>query len=575
MLLSGTRPAAQQGDGWIAAAIGCFAFVVFLASPVHQMADSNGSMLLSQSLIRHRSFTLERHFESGPVPQQFESVRGHLYYWYPPGTSILSAPLVGGLNAFGLSATRSDGSFDAEGEERLQAVVAALLMAVLASVVFATARILLPRSWAILVAAGAAFGTQVWSTASRATWSHSWEILLLGGAVHRLLASAAGRAPLRPGWLGGLAGLMYWVRPTGVIPMAAIGLAVAAQGRRAFMVYVAVAGAGVGLFAAYSFLVFGVPLPTYYRLSSPLGAGTPLVGLAGTLLSPSRGLLVYVPVLGLIAAWLLRYRRQVPQRRLAASALLAVGVHLLLLALWPVWWGGHSYGPRLTTCLIPWFVLLGTLAVRARLDTPRRGRIEAGLGCALLLIGMALNGIGACSWNTWLWNTKLSLYGPARLWDWRRPQFLAAFRWPLPGDGPALAKGTRVAVGTIHAEPYLQSGWGPPQAGVRWTVGRRARVVFNLASPEALELRMRLQPFLVRGRLQRQRLLLFLNGKRFARLILRRPTSVLKAVPLPPELLREHNVLELRLPDATAPASLGLGPERSHLGVAVWWIELR
>ena len=193
----------------------------------------------------------------------------------------------------------------------------------------------------------------------------------------------------------------------------------------------------------------------------------------------------------------------------------------------------------------------------------------------MLALSIALNGCGALAVSTWLWNSKLSLYGTSRLWDWRHAQVLAAFLWPLPNDGPSLDPGAKVAVATIHAQPYLTSGWSAPQGDIRWTVGRSARFEFNLSDRDVRELRMRLQPFLVRGRLDRQRLILFLNGKRLARLVLTNPTSVVKVLQIPPDQLQEHNVLELRLPDAAAPASFGLGSEVAAWGVAFWWLQVR
>jgi hypothetical protein len=569
MALSGST-----SDARIGTAVFVAAFLVFWLSPVRQIADSNGSMLLSQSLVQQRSFELDRYFPGGAVPSQFESVHGHLYYWFPPGTSILSAPLVAGLNALGLSATQADGSYDPKGEERIEGVVASVLMAALAVVLYGTARLLLSPGWSLLVAGAASLGTQVWSTASRATWSHTWEILLLALAVRVLLAYEAGRGPQRPAALGGLAALLYVVRPTGILPLCLMGLYLAVFRRPAVVRYAAAAALGLGLFVLGSFTVYGSPLPRYFRVA-PLLEGTALVGLAGNLFSPSRGLFVYVPVLAFVLYLLWRYRGKLSFRPLAALAALNISAHLVLVSIWPVWWGGHSYGPRLTTCVLPWFVLLGILALRARLDAPRIGRLELTLGGLLLAASIVLNGAGALSWASWLWNTKLSIYGRARLWDWRRAQFLAAFVWPLPGDGSNLGPGTKVAIGTVHAEPYLGQGWSVPQAGVRWTSGPRAEFVFNLDEPNVRALRMRIQPFVVPGRLERQRVIFVLNGTPFRRMVLHKATSVLATVEVPRELLREHNVLELQLPDATAPAQLGLGVETAALGLAVWWLELQ
>ncbi len=103
---------------------------IFLFSRIRQVADSEYSMLLSQSLISHQSFTLDayalpRHepvwhgyyFKNGPA-YQLEVTRGHLYYHLPPGSSVLSTPFVAAFNLFGISAANADGTYDPPGRSR-------------------------------------------------------------------------------------------------------------------------------------------------------------------------------------------------------------------------------------------------------------------------------------------------------------------------------------------------------------------------------------------------------------------------------------------------------------------------
>ena len=337
------------------------AFIVFWLSPVRQMADSNGSMLLSESLLHHRSFVLDGYFAGRGVPEQFEVQDGHIYYWYPPGTSILSLPLVAGLGALGVSAAGPGGTFDEAGESRLEGLVASLVAAAFIGVAYATARLALPTKPSLLIACASALGTQIWSTASRATWNHGWQVLLLGFAVHRLLAHAEGRRAVGPVALGFVAGALFVVRPTGVVPAAGLAIHLLGHGWRALARYAAAASLVVGGLVAYSLVEFGYPLPGYYRLSHSFAAARPLAGLLGTLFSPSRGLLIYVPVLGYLAFVLLRHHARLRHRPLVTLALGCIAVHVGLVSMWPDWWGGNSYGPRLTTCLVPWFVLLAIL----------------------------------------------------------------------------------------------------------------------------------------------------------------------------------------------------------------------
>src|SRR5205085_3150431 len=131
-------------------------------------------------------------------PYQLEVAQGKLIYGYPVGSSVLSIPFVAVMNAIGVSAQTLEGAYDEDGEDYIQATLAALLMAILTVVFFRTALLVVPFSWSITLALGAAFSTQIWSTASRVLWSHTWEILLLGIVTYLLIAQEEHRIQERP-----------------------------------------------------------------------------------------------------------------------------------------------------------------------------------------------------------------------------------------------------------------------------------------------------------------------------------------------------------------------------------------
>jgi hypothetical protein len=205
--------------------------------------------------------------------------------------------------------------------------------------------------------------------------------------------------------------------------------------RKLFLWYAATGLFWLGGFIFYSWFHFAQLLPNYYQ-PSRLTFDTFWVALAGNLFSPSRGLFIFVPVLIFVAYLLVSYWSEVSSYRLAVLALAICVGHLIIISGFPHWWGGFSFGPRFTTGLVPWFVLLGILGVRARLSwyskhqlafsLPRR-RIESAVGIMLLSFSVLIHARGATSLATWLWNSQpVSIdERPERLWDWRHPQFLA------------------------------------------------------------------------------------------------------------------------------------------------------
>jgi hypothetical protein len=441
---------AHRRDALVALAIFAATLTTFLISRVHQLADSKYSMMVSQSLLDHGTFALNEY----SLPQlervdrgdyvlngniyQLEWVGDRLYYYSPPGGLVLSVPYVALMNLFGVSAVNSDGTYNIEGDLRIQVSLAALLMAALATIFYFTSRVLLPVGLSVIIALGGAWGTQVWSTASRALWSDTWGIFLLGIVVWMLVAAETGKHHIRPVLLATLLAWMYLVRPTYAIPVVAITVYIFLYHRRVAPWYVATGMVWLAGFVAYSWHNFGHLLPNYY-LASRLTFGHFWEALAGNLISPARGLLVYVPVLFFVAYALVRYRKHVTQRRLAVMALFVIIVHWIVTSGFPHWYGGHSYGPRLMTGIVPWLVLLGILGVQALLRASEereteglsaKWKLQYAMGGVLLLMSMTINALGATTHATALWNIRPVDIDqqPSRIWDWRHPQFLAKWQ---------------------------------------------------------------------------------------------------------------------------------------------------
>lgn len=431
----------------VGALIFVFTLSIFLFSRIHQVTDSQYSMLVSQSLIEHGSFQLDHYalpryepvwhgyyYKNGPI-YQLEITRGHIYYHLPPGSSILSTPFVAVLKIFGVSAAFPDGTYDPQGEARIESGLAALLMATLAVIFFFTARLILPLWWSVTVALGGALGTQVYSTASRALWSETWGILLLGIVVYLLLRHGIGKREFNPIVLATLLSWMYFVRATFSVHIFFITVYLLIFHRRLFLRYAITGAAWLAGFVLYSWLNFGQLLPNYYR-ASRLQFDVFWEALAGNLFSPSRGVLVYVPVLFFVAFMLVRYRLYLFHRRLLWLSLAIIAGHLVIVSSFNHWWGGHSFGPRFMTGVVPWFVLLGTFGIEAMLKwreergaTASRAKWHSQLACGALLLVLSafINTRGATSHATWLWNVRpLGIdEHPERLWDWSQPQFLA------------------------------------------------------------------------------------------------------------------------------------------------------
>jgi hypothetical protein len=200
---------------------------------------------------------------------------------------------------------------------------------------------------------------------------------------------------------------------------------------------VAIVGAAwLGAFLFFTWLTRGSLLPSYYEGANR--RSVLLTALAGNLLSPSRGVLVFCPWLPVVVAG--AWRSSGYQLALARLASVILGLHMLAISTSPRWWAGHCYGPRLVTEMVPWLALLAIIACRVWLEPGSNGRGRAlsrtaAMGLALLLAwSVFVHGVGALSakatpWNVWPQPVERA---PQRLWDFAHPQFLAPFDPGIP-----------------------------------------------------------------------------------------------------------------------------------------------
>jgi hypothetical protein len=153
--------------------------------------------------------------------------------------------------------------------------------------------------------------------------------------------------------------------------------------------------------------------------------------LGGVLISPSRGLFVYqiwlLPLLVRRLQVLFLMSRghilQLQNRQAAMTiALVAFTVlHLILVASWPCWWGGHCHGSRLAAEVVPILALLLLPALQSLMHW--RGAFASIV--VLAFIGLAIHLPGSHG-TAQAWNfrpVEVNAF-PERLWDWRSPPFL-------------------------------------------------------------------------------------------------------------------------------------------------------
>lgn len=440
-------------------------FLAHAASPNEMTADSQHAVQVAQSMVRHRTISLDPFVGRMALPEfGVQRVGDHVYPRFPWAPSLFAVPMVAGANAvhaaFGVGPD-TDRLLGGGRDWKFQVVSMSLVVAATTVVVFLTAEAALTgvadrrrrRRWALVVALVFAFGTSAWSTASRSLWQHGPSVLCL--SVAAWLAVRSRERPDLVRWMGLPLGAAYFMRPTNAVPIAVLSLWVLACRRRQVPAYAAGLAAMGGLFVLVSLRAYRSVVPEYYDPRSLRGSGTFWEALAGNLVSPARGLLVYSPVLGLAAAGLVLRRRRGCLDGLDVALAAVVAGHWVAISRFPHWWGGHSYGPRFFTDMVPFLVVLalpvaGWLATRP----PGRAAAAAAAGCAVLaLVSVGMHAQGALFRSSWCWNTVPTNVddNPERIWSWRDAQFLRGLkrvlRSPHPGSEIAYAGKLRFGCG--------------------------------------------------------------------------------------------------------------------------------
>lgn len=440
--------------------------MVYVVSPCVTSFDSRWAIAGAISLERHGDVTLDEYSDLIASEQFYstEVTQGHLRSMYPAGVHVVAAPFV--LIADWVYRARGidlEASARRDIPRQLEKIVASLFTAATAALVYLLARESLPMAHSLLCAGTFALATSAWSTLSRGLWQHTPSVLAITCALYCAVTSS--RHPRRAAWIGLCVGIAYAVRPSNAAAIVAFTLWVAWQRRAQLPRYLALLAVPLVPLVLHSFWVYGTALSPYYRQKYMALNDAPWEALAGNLLSPARGLLVYSPVFLLALAGvyhLWRTRRFGALHGLAAVLIIAQWVGI---SMWHPWWGGHSYGPRLMSDALPYLMLL-LIPVFGLLGRQRPALTTAFV--LLVLPSVILHARGAGDAQVWEWNSKPVNVdmAPERMWDWRDAQFArGAIRVPqplLPSLGTPILLSPTMASGRTQtfrlAHPHGQ-GW--------------------------------------------------------------------------------------------------------------------
>jgi hypothetical protein len=283
--------------------------------------------------------------------------------------------------------------------------IAAACVAASAAFVFLAALAFTTRPRALAVALVYALGGCAWSIASQALYQHGPDMMFLALGAYLLVRG-------RDLGAGLALGAATWCRPTSAVVVVCAAGWLVLQDRRRFVRFAVGAGTLVGLLALYNWHWLGAPWHTGQTVrAADIARGktgvadpwqTPFaLGLAGLLVSPSRGLFIFSPLFALSFVALIPIFRDDHYACLRPLSLAALGL-VAIAAKWFDWWGGWTYGYRPLVDVTPLLALMLVPLVDAVFARRWRRTVAA------LLLGwsIAVQALGAFTYDTDGWNAS-------------------------------------------------------------------------------------------------------------------------------------------------------------------------
>ena len=483
-LVSGVRPRMRD-------------FLVVGVFPLYALYTGNGLSLLSADNAATRRIasqlvtrgTLDLAFDP-PYEESFAwaavTVGGRLLPAFPVGIGLLQVPYT--AVALAVSHGSITPSFIARGEKHF----ATLLTVASVAIFFFAVR----RSFGLRAAWGTsgvlALATSLPTCAAQSMWSSTGELFCTSLAFLFLMRWGDGRRS--PAAAGAVMAGAFLCRPTALVTLFVLGAVAWREGRREAVRYGLVAAVGIGAIMFWQLRVFGNPLGAYGAMDTGEGVwgGTIPSSFLGTLLSPSRGILVWHPWLLLLPFAAMKVSPRSRREWWWGSAAVLF-LTWLVASLFTKWWGGGCLGPRYFTGVAPFLALLTTplwLSPSKRMRSALIGTVT---------FASVTQVLAAYNPNAANWNNVVDVDDhPRVLWSVRDSQLAAAW-WPrwrvsdaylstlprisgredntLPGsiDGPM--------EGATVAGPFLVRGWARASGedlsvrlfldGVAWSPVRR------------------------------------------------------------------------------------------------------
>lgn len=414
-------------------------------SLIIQSEDTVPTIFTTVAIIKDRTLYLDRYYDmmreryphpddkdyqKGLTPFYLQKVDSHYISAFPIMTSILSLPVFAPPLLFGMPITWNNLAL-------LSRISGALIMALAGLFLFKTLKegFGLNEKKATLLTVLFLFATVNFAMLSQALWQHGTLELLIILAIYFFLKQQKHPEKHEFSLLSGLFfGLAFLARPTAGLQIVLIELYVVLSNLRNINNLFKTAITFMsGLLVAFTFFLWYNS--TYYYDIRNQGYSDQLfknwlspfpISFLGVWLSPSKGILIFSPVLVFSFVGIyLAIKNKIEKVGLYKIFAVIIVLHTLVISFWKHWYGGWSFGYRMSSDVIPYFIFLLVPYVNSSLfeKTKKLFYVLLGVSIFIEIYGLFFfDGIWHAAYDlgyentSWLWSIKDSQF----LFDIRR-----------------------------------------------------------------------------------------------------------------------------------------------------------
>lgn len=329
--------------------------------------DTAPASLLPFSILENSNLYLDQffpYFQNMWHPPYFVmDVRGHYLSIYPIVIPILITPLyipiylLLKLNHYPMDMLNPGFILIVSLMEKL---IASLIASISAIFIYLSLKELINRRIALVVTLIFAFATNTWTISSQGLWQHGLVELLLAASIYLVIINEKNQSNNNIIILGLLSALFIFNRPPeSILLLPMIHYILRLSDKKILFYFTSMALSSLP-FVYYNLYYFGNMFGGYNSVLNLFSFDiTSVSRFLGLLISPSRGLIVYTPILILSIFGYFRIS-EIPNARIKNFLKLFVPSILLQIIIYSsftIWWAGWSYGPRFLTGILPIMII--------------------------------------------------------------------------------------------------------------------------------------------------------------------------------------------------------------------------